>query len=70
MLVPALVIQLDEPHVALGEPTGEQAVGGERAGVPGVLSVEIERLIRLVREIRHLGHRHLHSMCEFVLRDA
>ena len=32
VVVPALVVELDEAHAALGQPAGEQAVGGERAG--------------------------------------
>ena len=33
MLVPAAMEELDEPHAALGQPPGQQAIGGERAGV-------------------------------------
>ena len=31
VVVPVAVVELDEPHAALGEPPREQAVGGERA---------------------------------------
>ena len=31
VLVPAAVEELDEAHAALGQPAGQQAVGGERA---------------------------------------
>ena len=30
VVVPAGVIELNEPHVALGQPSGQQAVGGKR----------------------------------------
>ncbi len=33
VLVPAAVEELDEPHAALGQPAGQQAVGGERPGL-------------------------------------
>ena len=42
MLVPAAVEELDEAHAALGQPAGEQAVGGEGAGLAGVGAVQLE----------------------------
>ena len=42
VMVPVLVIELDEPHAALGQPAGQQAVRGERA-VARLAAVELER---------------------------
>ena len=69
MLVPALVVELDEADVAFGESAGEQAVRREGPGVAGVLAVELEGLGGFIGEIGHLGHRHLHAVGEFVLGD-
>ena len=47
VLVPAAVEELDEPHAALDQPAGEQAVGGEGAGLAGVGAVQVERALGL-----------------------
>src|SRR5579883_2314460 len=39
VVVPAGVIELDEPDVALGQPAGQQAVGGERARLARIRAV-------------------------------
>ena len=44
VLVPAAVEDLDEPHVALGQPPGQQAVGGKRAGLARIRPVKLETL--------------------------
>ena len=46
VMVPVLVVKLDEAHAALGQPAGEQAIGGERA-IARLAAVEFERLLRL-----------------------
>ena len=69
MLVPALVVELDEAHVALEESAGEQAVGGVGPGGARVLSVQGEGLLRLSGEVRDLGDRALHTGGELVLSD-
>ena len=70
MLVPALVIELDEPHVALGQPPRQQAVGGVGAGLAGLGAVEVEDRVGLGREIHRVGHGRLHPVGHLVLRDA
>ena len=41
VVVPVAVVELDEPHAALGQPAGQQAVGRERAVGPlGAVQVE------------------------------
>ncbi len=37
MMVPTAMIQMNEPHAALSQPAGEQAIGSKRA-VPGLPS--------------------------------
>ena len=39
VMVPASVVQLDEPHTPLDHAAGQQAVGGERARLPRFLAV-------------------------------
>ena len=70
VLIPALVIELDERDAALGEPARQQTVGGERARRPRVRAVERQRLLRFVREVHHAGHAGLHAIRHLVLRDA
>ena len=70
VLVPALVIELDEPHAALGQPAREQAVGGK---VPGVLASGPYRsnvsAVSFETSITP-GHAGLHAIRHLVLRDA
>ncbi len=51
--VPVGVVELHEPHAALDEPAGEQAVGGERR-LARLDAVEVERLGRFLREVHQL----------------
>src|SRR5437773_5396517 len=48
VVVPPLVIKLDELDAALGEPARQQTVGRERARLAGVRPVKLEDLIRLL----------------------
>ena len=66
VMVPVAVIELDESHAPLGEPPGEQAVGGERAVAP-FRAVEVKRAGRFVGEIDEVGHAGLHLECELIL---
>src|SRR5207248_9155534 len=47
VVVPVLVIKLDEAHAALGQTAGQQAVGGERT-VARLAAVEIEHVLRFL----------------------
>ena len=69
VVVPVLVIELDETDAPLGEPPGENAVGGERAGVPCIGAVLFDQVVRLVGEIGHLGHARLHPEGHLVVGD-
>ena len=44
VVVPVAVVELDEPHAALGQPAGQQAVRRERA-VAALGAVQVERLL-------------------------
>ena len=68
MVVPVLVVELDEPHAPLGQPPREQAVRGERA-IAWLAAVEFERLGTLVLRIHQFGHARLHRKGHFILRD-
>ena len=67
MLVPTHVEQLDEPDVALGETTGEQAVVGISASLVNVLTIHIEDMLWLIGKVSQLRNRGLHSIRHFVL---
>ena len=70
VLVPAAVVKLDETHTALGHAAGEQAIGGERAGLLHVGPVKVEHTLRLLRDVHQLRHGRLHAEGHFVLRNA
>ena len=70
VLVPAAHVELDEPHVALGQAARQQAVGGEAAGLVDVGAVHLERGGALGAEVGEFRHRHLHAVRHLVLRDA
>ena len=70
VLVPAAMEELDEPHAALGQPAGQQAVGGDRSracATSGPYSSRTDR--RLVGEVGQLGDRRLHPVGQLVLGD-
>ena len=69
VVVPVAVIELDEAHAALGQPPGQQAVGGEGA-VAALGAVQVEDLLRLVGEVHQVRHAGLHAEGHLVLRDA
>ena len=70
VLIPSLVVQLDEAHVALGQAAGQQAIGRERAGDAGRFAVQVENVVRLLGNVHRGGHRRLHPVGHFVLGDA
>ena len=69
VLIPASVIELDEAHAALGQPTRQQAVGGVRPGFPRVGSIELESMLWLARQIHQGRDRGLHAIGHLVLGD-
>ena len=42
VLIPALMEELNETDSTLGQPSGQQAIGGEGAGLFGIVSIELE----------------------------
>ena len=40
--IPALMEKLNETDPTLGQPSGQQAIGGEGAGLFGIVSIELE----------------------------
>ena len=70
MLVPTLVVKLDETDAALGQAAGEETVGGEGAGAFAVLPVKLKRAVRLGGQIGCFRHAALHAVGHFILCDA
>ena len=54
---------------ALGQPAGQQAVGGVGPRLADLGAVELEDRFRLAREVGQLGHRGLHPVGQLVLGD-
>ena len=59
MVIPAAMVQVDEPHAAFRETPSQQAVRGVRA-VPALGSVHFPNARRFGGEIYQLGNAHLH----------
>ena len=70
VVVPVAVIELDEPHAALGQPSGEQAVDGERP-VARLAAVELASVFGVFgSQVHQVGHAGLHLEGHFILGDA
>src|SRR4051812_9525484 len=69
MRVPTPIVELHKADAAFAEPARQEAIVGE-----GILArlrtVQGAGLFSLARDIRRLGHAHLHAKGELVLRDA
>ena len=70
MVVPAHVEELDEADVAFAKATGQETVRGVGARALHVRTVEIEHMLRFLREVEQVGHAGLHAEGHFVLGDA
>ena len=69
VMIPVLVIELDEAHAALGQATREQAIRGEGT-VARLAAVKLERLGPFAANVHQLRHAGLHAERHFILRDA
>ena len=69
VMIPTAVIELDEPHAALGQAPGEQAVAGKRA-IAGLCTVQVKNALGFPGNIDQLRHAHLHAEGHLVLRNA
>ena len=67
MLIPARMIKLDKPHIALGQTPRQQAVRREGSRVLRLRPVEFKNTLRLARQVHHIGHAGLHAKGHFVL---
>ena len=60
------VEELNEPHAALKQPAGHQAIAGKTLVCRVVDAIERPHGRRLVGEARGLRDAHLHSRCQFI----
>src|SRR5438132_155073 len=67
MMVPALVVKLNEPDSALREPARQQAVGGKCAVLAGVRAVHFEHTSGLFGESSHVRNARLHPVRHLIL---
>src|SRR5262249_53115954 len=70
VMVPALVVELNESYAALSESSGEQGVGGGRTRRAAVVGGAIKGGIWFGRDVGHMRHARLYAGRHFVLRDA
>ena len=68
--LPAVQLILKRSMASLSQPSSEQAIVCVVPRPAGLLAVELEGLLGLIRHVRQLGHGHLHAIGQFVLRDA
>ena len=70
MVVPVVVVDLDEAHATFDEATSHQDAVGEAAALTGFLAVEFEDVFRLLGEVGQFGHRGLHAEGHLILLDT
>ncbi len=70
VVVPAGMVELNEAHIPLGQPTRPQAVEGEGAGGAAVRSVKFVDIVGLAVRIQGLRHGGLHPVGHLVLCDT
>ncbi len=68
VVVPVGVVELHEPHAALDQPPGQQAVVGERR-LARLGAVQVERRLRLARQVDQLRGAGLHPVGHLVGGD-
>ena len=68
-MVPIAVVKLHETHVALGQPSGEQTVVGERR-FARFRPVHLQDAFRLFGDVHQVGHARLHPVGHFIGVDA
>ena len=69
VMVPVAVIELDKPHAAFGQTSGEQAIRGKRPVAP-LRAVQVQDVLGLIANVHQLRHARLHLEGHFVLADA
>ncbi len=69
MLIPASVVELDEPDAAFCQSAGEDTVRCERTRLFGFWPVAFIDGFGLCGEVREVGHRRLHPERHLVLVD-
>ena len=70
VLVPTLVIELDEFHPALGHASGHEAIVSKAAGFFDIGAVELFHGLGLAAEVGGFGDGGLHPVGHFILGDA
>ena len=70
VVVPVVVVDLDEAHAAFNEAAGHEYAIRKAAALTGFLAVELEDVFRLLGEVGQFGDRSLHAEGHLVLLDA
>ena len=70
VMVPILMVELDESHAPLRQSPCQQAVGGKRPRIARPWTLLLNHMRRLVGEIRDIGDARLHPEGEFIVGDS
>ena len=70
VVIPVVVVDLDEADATFDEAAGHEGAVGEGAGFSGVFAVEFEDVLGLLGQVGEFGHAGLHAEGHFVLLDA
>ena len=70
VVVPVVVVDLDEADAAFDEATGHQHAVREAAALAGFFAVELEDVLRFLGEVGEFRHRGLHAEGHLILLDA
>ena len=70
VVVPVVVVDLDEADAAFDQAAGHEHAVGEAAALAGFVAVELEDMLGLLGQVGQLGHAGLHAERHLVLLDA
>ena len=70
VMVPVVMVDLDEADASFHETAGHQHAVGEASALTGFLAVQIEDVFRLLGEVGQFRHRSLHAEGHLILLDA
>jgi hypothetical protein len=70
VVIPAHVEKLDEAYVAFAEAAGEEAIGSVGTRALHIRTIEVEDVLRFLRQVKQVRHARLHAEGHLILRDA
>ena len=70
MVIPILMVELDEANPSFGQAASHQAIGGERTRLLHVGAIAIKSAPRFTRQIGNFRHTRLHLESHLIVFDT